>query len=151
MVEFIGKPSQERMEVFKGRNIIDISSLTRDEIETIMQTAAYYDKALAEKIRLYDMDGKKMCIRDSPSEERLQKGPVAILECFQKIPCAPCVKACPQGAITIGEDINEIPTFNADKCIGCGQCIVNCPGQAIFVVDLTYSEDCACLLYTSMS
>ena len=78
-----------------------------------------------------------------PSEERLQKGPVAILECFQKIPCAPCVKVCPQGAITIGEDINEIPTFNADKCIGCGQCIVNCPGQAIFVVDLTYSEDCA--------
>ena len=50
MVEFIGKPSQERMDVFKGRNIIDISSLTRDEIETIMQTAAYYDKALAEKI-----------------------------------------------------------------------------------------------------
>ena len=45
MVEFIGRPSQERMDVFKGRNIIDISSLTRDEIETIMQTAAYYDKA----------------------------------------------------------------------------------------------------------
>lgn len=60
MVEFIGRPSQERMDVFKGRNIIDISSLTRDEIETIMQTAAYYDKALAEKIRLYDMDGKIM-------------------------------------------------------------------------------------------
>ena len=60
MVEFIGKPSQERMEVFHGRNIIDISSLTRDEIETIMQTAAYYDKALTEKVRLYDMDGKIM-------------------------------------------------------------------------------------------
>ena len=58
MVEFIGRPSQERMNVFAGRNIIDISSLTRDEIETIMQTAAYYDRSLTEKVRLYDMDGK---------------------------------------------------------------------------------------------
>ena len=76
-----------------------------------------------------------------PAEERLQKGPVAILECFQKIPCAHCVKACPQGAITIGKDINEIPDFDAEKCIGCGQCITSCPGQAIFVVDMTYSDD----------
>ena len=60
MVEFMGRPSQEQMDVFKGRNIIDINSLSRDEIETIMQTAAYYDNALAEKLRLYDMDGKIM-------------------------------------------------------------------------------------------
>ena len=79
----------------------------------------------------------------TPSEARMQKGPVAIIECFQKIPCAPCVKACPQKAITIGDDINEIPDFNADKCIGCGQCITSCPGQAIFVVDMTYSDDYA--------
>lgn len=60
MVEFIGRPSQERMNAFAGRNIIDISSLTRDEIETIMQTAAYYDRSLTDKVRLYDMDGKIM-------------------------------------------------------------------------------------------
>ena len=75
MVEFIGKPSQERMEVFRGRNIIDISSLTRDEIETIMQTAAYYDKALTEKVRLYDMDGK---IMDGSLAHRLQNMKEAI-------------------------------------------------------------------------
>ena len=30
-----------------------------------------------------------------PSEERLNKGPVAITECFQEIACNPCVAACP--------------------------------------------------------
>lgn len=78
-----------------------------------------------------------------PSEKRLQKGPIAILECFQRIPCAPCVKACPQGAIFIGDDINDLPGLDADKCIGCGQCISSCPGQAIFVVDMSCSDEMA--------
>ena len=78
-----------------------------------------------------------------PDQARLAKGPVAIVECFQRIPCAACAKACPQKAITIDGDINDIPSFDANKCIGCGQCIVRCPGQAIFVVDMNYSDDCA--------
>lgn len=48
------------MDAFRGRNILDISNLSREDIDTIMQTAAYYDKALMEKQRLYDMDGKIM-------------------------------------------------------------------------------------------
>lgn len=60
MAEFVGRPAQEKMDVFKGRNIIDICSLSKEEIDTILHTAAYYDKALAEKKRLYDMDGKIM-------------------------------------------------------------------------------------------
>lgn len=56
----IGKPSQARLDAFCGRNILDISSLTRDDLDTIMDTAAYYDQALAQKQRLYDMDGKIM-------------------------------------------------------------------------------------------
>jgi len=57
---FIGRPAQEKLDVFKGRNILDISSLSREDIETIMETAAYYDQALSEKRRIYDMDGKIM-------------------------------------------------------------------------------------------
>lgn len=78
-----------------------------------------------------------------PSEERMAKGPVSVIECFQKIPCNPCVNACPRGAITMGEDINNVPVCDAEKCNGCGVCILKCPGLAIFVVDKSYSKDFA--------
>jgi len=35
-----------------------------------------------------------------PPRERLERGPVAIIECVQPIPCNPCVEACKSGAIT---------------------------------------------------
>ena len=74
-----------------------------------------------------------------PSKERLSKGPVAIMECFEKIPCNPCT-SCKRGAIKEFEDINDRPQLDVDICNGCGVCISNCPGLAIFVVDETYSE-----------
>jgi len=79
----------------------------------------------------------------TPSDERFAKGPVAIVECFQEIPCNPCVKACKRGAITMPHDINDIPIVDASLCNGCGICISLCPGLAIFVVDKTYSEELA--------
>jgi len=78
-----------------------------------------------------------------PPLERLAAGPVAIVECFQEIPCNPCIKACKQGAITMGRDINDLPLVDFALCNGCGLCISRCPGLAIFVVDKTYSEDFA--------
>ena len=47
-----------------------------------------------------------------PSKERLAKGPVAIMECFEKIPCNPCYTSCKRGAITEFEDINDRPQLN---------------------------------------
>jgi len=79
----------------------------------------------------------------NPPSERLAAGPVAIVECFQEIPCNPCVKACKQGAISMGRDINDLPVVDFELCNGCGLCISRCPGLAIFVVDKTYSEDFA--------
>jgi len=75
----------------------------------------------------------------TPGEERFALGPVAIMECFQKIPCNPCVEACRRGAVSM-EDINDLPRVDFEKCNGCGLCIVQCPGLAIFIVDKTYSE-----------
>lgn len=79
----------------------------------------------------------------TPSAERLAKGPVAIAECFQKIPCNPCVAACAQKAISMGEDINQCPVIDFDSCTGCGVCLTRCPGLAIFIVDETYSDTTA--------
>lgn len=70
-----------------------------------------------------------------PTETRIEKGPVAFIECVQEIPCNPCEEACPYGAIKVGKPITNLPKLDADKCIGCGSCIPACPGLAIFVVN----------------
>jgi len=75
----------------------------------------------------------------TPPAERFAKGPVVIVECFQEIPCNPCVDACKFHAIVKPRDINDLPVVDFDKCNGCGLCIAQCPGLAIFVVDKTYS------------
>ena len=76
----------------------------------------------------------------APSAERLAKGPVAVIECFQRIPCNPCYTACKRGAIKEFRDINDLPEIDHDLCNGCGLCVSKCPGLAIFIIDETYSE-----------
>lgn len=76
-----------------------------------------------------------------PSEDRLKKGPVVIIECFQRIPCNPCYTACNYNAIKEFEDINELPNVDHELCNGCGLCVSNCPGLAIMILDMTYKED----------
>lgn len=81
-----------------------------------------------------------------PSDERLKQGAVAIIECVQQIPCDPCAKACPKGAIKPFEDINHVPQIIHEECNGCGICVGKCPGLAIFVVDNNYSSEEAMVL-----
>lgn len=59
--------------------------------------------------------------------------PKAIIECYENIACNPCSTSCPFNAITIGEDINNIPKVDFEKCTGCGICAYSCPGLAIIV------------------
>lgn len=58
------------------------------------------------------------------------------MECYEKIPCNPCVTSCPFGAVTM-ENINELPECDADKCSACGRCVSCCPGLACFIIDET--------------
>ena len=76
-----------------------------------------------------------------PSDARMEKGMVAVIECEQEIPCNPCELLCPQKAIKVGTPITNLPALDEDVCVGCGACIAGCPGQAIFMVDKTYGED----------
>ena len=70
-----------------------------------------------------------------PSQERMKKGRVAVIECVQQIPCNPCEGACKFGAIRIGQEITALPVLDGEKCSGCASCIPGCPGLAIFVID----------------
>lgn len=95
------------------------------------------------------MEGVKFCGALSAAEQtsvlppdgRTELGPVAVIECVQQIPCNPCEKACPFGAIEVGEDITALPLLNREKCRGCGICLSKCPGLAIFLVDASLPGD----------
>ena len=84
---------------------------------------------------------REMVMTKFPPVERINKGPVAVVECYQKIPCNPCESACPCGAIRIGDDINNVPERDESRCTGCGVCVSKCPGLAIMIVDGSKSAE----------
>ena len=81
-----------------------------------------------------------------PSMKRRLTGPVAVIECVQEIPCDVCGSACPYNAIEV-PSVKSLPQLDETKCIGCGACIPFCPGQAIFLVDHTYSQEEALIAF----
>jgi sarcosine oxidase subunit alpha len=65
-----------------------------------------------------------------------------IIHCYQEIPCNPCTTVCPYDSIQLrGETgtIMDLPYFSG-KCIGCGQCLLICPGLAITLVRRSKNE-----------
>lgn len=84
---------------------------------------------------------KELLEKVFPSMDRINKGPVAVIECFQQIPCNPCYTSCRLNAISELTDINNIPILDNLKCTGCGICISKCPGLSIMVIDGSLNED----------
>lgn len=63
-------------------------------------------------------------------------GAKAVIECTEDIPCNPCTTCCSRNAITMdSSSITSLPSVDISLCSGCGICVANCPGMAIFVVD----------------
>lgn len=75
-----------------------------------------------------------------PGADILSQKKCVVIECKQNIPCNPCEAACPHHAITVGEPITNLPVVDPEKCIGCGLCVAQCPGQACFLVDQTAAD-----------
>lgn len=72
---------------------------------------------------------------DLPDSSRMnQKGFVQI-DCLYGFACNPCEFACPHGAIT-KTSTSTVPEIDFDKCIGCMDCVFQCPGLAIFGYNL---------------
>jgi NAD-dependent dihydropyrimidine dehydrogenase PreA subunit/thioredoxin reductase/coenzyme F420-reducing hydrogenase delta subunit/aerobic-type carbon monoxide dehydrogenase small subunit (CoxS/CutS family) len=53
-----------------------------------------------------------------------------LIRCVQEIPCDPCIEACPKGLISMEHSILDLPKFEG-SCMGCGECVLACPGLAI--------------------
>ena len=88
--------------------------------------------------RGYLEDGE---IENFPSACQKKNGIHPVIECTQNIPCNPCQDACKAGCIRVGNNITALPAVDEDAvCIGCGMCVANCSGQAVFLVDETYKE-----------
>ncbi|HNV81201.1 MAG TPA: FAD-dependent oxidoreductase, partial [Tenuifilaceae bacterium] len=67
----------------------------------------------------------------TPTEERRQQKPFVLLDCLYGFACNPCSFACKHGAIT-KSSTGTVPQIDFDKCIGCMDCVYQCPGLAIF-------------------
>jgi NADPH-dependent 2,4-dienoyl-CoA reductase/sulfur reductase-like enzyme/Fe-S-cluster-containing hydrogenase component 2 len=68
----------------------------------------------------------------APKAEKLSVYPV--IRCVEEIPCNPCTQVCPVSSITIPEGgIMGLPIFQG-KCLGCGRCVLVCPGLAVVLV-----------------
>ncbi|HBZ66117.1 MAG TPA: ferredoxin [Bacteroidales bacterium] len=70
-----------------------------------------------------------------PTRERMEQKGFIQIDCLYGFACNPCEFACPHGAIT-KTSTSTVPHIDYDKCIGCMDCVYQCPGLAIFGYNL---------------
>lgn len=66
-----------------------------------------------------------------PEPQRRADKPFVVADCLYGFACNPCSFACKKGAIT-KSSTSTTPYIDYDKCIGCMDCVSQCPGLAIF-------------------
>ena len=69
-----------------------------------------------------------------------------VIACNQEIPCNPCTQVCPLGSINIHDGTITSPPKFSGGCLGCGRCVLICPGLAIRLVMPGHSADSAILM-----
>ncbi len=104
------------------------------EILDEMQENYNYDEYLSVSKEYIDSQQHPVKVIEAPyfpSIERLNEKPFVLIDCLYGFACNPCEFACPHGAIT-KTSTSTVPKINFDKCIGCMDCVYQCPGLAIF-------------------
>lgn len=66
-----------------------------------------------------------------PSAERAAEKPFVVANCLYGFACNPCTFACKHGAIS-KLTTSTTPIIDYTKCMGCMECVYQCPGLAIF-------------------
>lgn len=66
-----------------------------------------------------------------PEEKRQQDKPFVLIDCLYGFACNPCQFACKHNAIQ-KSSTSTVPTIDFEKCVGCMDCVYQCPGLAIF-------------------
>jgi glycine/D-amino acid oxidase-like deaminating enzyme/Fe-S-cluster-containing hydrogenase component 2 len=66
-----------------------------------------------------------------PERKRAEEKPYVLIDCLYGFACNPCEFACPHGAIT-KTSTSTVPQIDFTKCVGCMDCVYQCPGLAIF-------------------
>lgn len=101
-----------------------------DTVEDIPQS--WYAKAEVLKAH----PGMIKTYQDIPAKS----GVMPIIHCLQEIPCNPCTTVCPTNSIqTEDGTLFALPRYTGE-CIGCGKCLLICPGLAITLVDYRKDE-----------
>lgn len=70
-----------------------------------------------------------------PDKERMERRNFVQIDCLYGFACNPCQFACKYGAIT-KSSTSTVPFIDFDKCVGCMECVSQCPGLAIFGYDV---------------
>ncbi|MEI6575290.1 MAG: FAD-dependent oxidoreductase [Bacteroidota bacterium] len=93
-----------------------------------------YDEYLSISKEYIDSQQHPLKVQEEPfipDPERAAAKPFVIIDCLYGFACNPCAFSCPHGAIT-KSSTSTIPAIDFEKCIGCMDCVYQCPGLAIF-------------------
>ncbi len=105
-------------------------------LENLKQRFSYDDYLLVSK-EYIDSQQHPVKVIDAPfmpDVERMDK-PFVLIDCLYGFACNPCAFACKYGAIT-KSSTSTVPEIDFAKCVGCMDCVYQCPGLAIFGYNL---------------
>ncbi len=108
------------------------------EIMQVLNARFSYDDYLAVSKEYIDSQQHPTRILENPhrpEKQRMDDRGFVQIDCLYGFACNPCQFACKYGAIT-KSSTSTVPKIDYDKCIGCMDCVYQCPGLAIFGYNL---------------